>query len=118
MIDLVSLVIRGDPCLIPIRFVPNLNILELACNVSDVARRKNLIQTSIPGIIPGTDTGKDLEKDFPRFSCWQCAVKKIYLPDVEDPFWFFFHFSTFLLQYLVNDIPYLTTTRKPPSKPP
>ena len=36
-----------------------------------------------------------------------------YLPDVEDPFWFFFHFSTFLLQYLVNDIPYLTTTRKP-----
>ena len=25
-----------------------------------------------------------------------------YLPDVEDPFWFFFHFSTFLLQYTLK----------------
>ena len=75
-IDLVSLVILGDPCLIPIRFVPNLNILELACNVSDVARRKNLIQTSIPGIIPGTDTGKDLKRFSKIFFmfCWQISI--------------------------------------------
>jgi hypothetical protein len=58
--------------------------------VSDVARRKNLIQTSIPGIIPGTDTGKDLKKIFQEClhvaGSARCAVKED-LPDLKIEDW-------------------------------